>query len=498
MKKIMIILFALISIFSVKNVFAQNQYKLTLEKQNNIFISRKGTNLNDSQNFYLYKFNGMYAYCIEPGKHITTYDYLGVDNVVDLKISDEIKEKLELIGYYGRDYPGHDNIRYSMATQALIWELTGASSVTFWTKLNAGGEEIDVEEERNEIMDLVNKHKLFPNISKSITADLGKEVVLNDTNNLLSNYEVESKRNGNDVKIIDNTIHIVPNIVGEETITLKLKKYDNEKTIIFVGKESNSQIMGRLRLSTEKEFDINLKVKGIRLVINKIDEEGNKINIKGIRFKIKSLDDDSYLCENDICEYTTNEKGVLITKEFKNGEYEIEEVQNQEIPGYVINTNKIKIVINEDTEYKKGNDYNYVDVNFINNRVKGKLEFTKEDLTTSEGIPNTIIEIYDESDKLLFTETTDEDGKVIIDNLLYGKYYIVEKEANEKYLITNEKVYFEIKENGEIVKAKMTNEKKTVKVPKTDTKEELIVHGLFGLGILIGLGRFIYERKETS
>ena len=66
------------------------------------------------------------------------------------------------------------------------------------------------------------------------------------------------------------------------------------------------------------------------------------------------------------------------------------------------------------------------------------------------------------------------------------------------YLITNEKVYFEIKENGEIVKAKMTNEKKTVKVPKTDTKEDVIVHTLFGLGILIGLGRFINERKETS
>ena len=144
----------------MKNVFAQDQYKLTLEKQNDIFISRKGTNLNDSQNFYLYKFNGMYAYCIEPGKHITTYNYLGINGFIDLKIDDDVKEKLELIGYYGRDYPGHDSIRYSMATQALIWELTGADSVTFWTKLNAKGEEIDVTNERNEIIKLVNKHKV--------------------------------------------------------------------------------------------------------------------------------------------------------------------------------------------------------------------------------------------------------------------------------------------------------------------------------------------------
>ena len=497
MKKIMIMIFTLITIFSVKNVYAQDQYKLTLEKQNDIFIFRTGDNLNDSQNFYLYRFGNMYAYCIEPGKHITTYNYLGTDEFIDLKINDDVKEKLELIGYYGRDYPGHDNIRYSMATQALIWELTGADSVTFWTKLNAKGEEIDVTNERNEIMNLVNKHKLFPNISKSITLDLGKKTVLNDTNNLLSYYEIENKRGGNEIKIIDNTLHITPNIVGEETITLKEKKYDDAKTIIFVGKDNTSQIMGRFRLSTEKEMNINIKVKGIRLIVNKIDDEGNRVNIKGIKFKIKNLEDDTYVCESDTCEYSTNEKGIFITKELSNGEYEIEEIKNQEILGYVISTNKIKITINNDMEYKEGNDYDYIDINFVNKRIKGKLEFTKEDLVTSEGIPNTIVEIYDEKDNLLFTEKTNEDGKVIIDNLLYGKYYIIEKEANTMYQITNEKVYFEIKENREIVKAKMTNEKKTIKVPKTDTKEEKIVHALFGLGILIGLGRFINERKET-
>ena len=213
---------------------------------------------------------------------------------------------------------------------------------------------------------------------------------------------------------------------------------------------------------------------------------------------IKNLEDDTYVCESDTCEYSTDEKGTFITKELANGEYEIEEIKNQEIPGYVISANKIKISINSDTEYKKGNDYNYIGVNFVNKRVKGKIEFTKEDLVTSEGIPNTIIEIYDENDNLLFTENTNEDGKVIIDNLLYGKYYIIEKEANTMYQITNERVYFEIKENGEIVKAKMTNEKKTIKVPKTDTKEEKIVHAVCGLGLLIGLWRFIYERQKTS
>ena len=134
MKKIMIFL-ALMIIISVKDVLAQDQYKLTLEKQDGIYFSRRGENFkDDSYPYYLYKFGDIYAYCIEPGKHISTYTYVGEEEFVDLGFSEELKEKLELIGYYGRDYPGHENIRYSMATQALIWELTGVDTVTFWTK----------------------------------------------------------------------------------------------------------------------------------------------------------------------------------------------------------------------------------------------------------------------------------------------------------------------------------------------------------------------------
>ena len=73
MKKIMM-LFLILIIFSIKNVFAQDQYKLTLEKQNNIFVYRTGENYNtDSQNFYLYKFGNIYAYCIQPcyTKHVS-------------------------------------------------------------------------------------------------------------------------------------------------------------------------------------------------------------------------------------------------------------------------------------------------------------------------------------------------------------------------------------------------------------------------------------------
>ena len=57
------------------------------------------------------------------------------------------------------------------------------------------------------------------------------------------------------------------------------------------------------------------------------------------------------------------------------------------------------------------------------------------------------------SDEVVFTGVTDESGKIFINELEYGKYYILEKEAPEGYLLNTEKMYFEIKTNGEIVKA---------------------------------------------
>ena len=48
--------------------------------------------------------------------------------------------------------------------------------------------------------------------------------------------------------------------------------------------------------------------------------------------------------------------------------------------------------------------------------------------------------------------------KLLITDLVAGKkYYILEKESATGYVITDEKVTFEITEDGEVVKAEMKN-----------------------------------------
>ena len=568
MKKIIMVFFILLSVFSIKNVFAQDQYKLTLLKQDGIYFSRRGGVVTDSNPYYIYKLDDIYAYCLEPGKKITTYTYMGNEEFVDLSFSEELKEKLELIGYYGRDYSGHDNVRYSMATQALIWELTGVNSVTFWTGKNETGSEIDVTKEKEEIMNLVNNHKTLPSFSSSLNTYVKHNEEFIDTNKVLDNFEIVESDIEN-VSINDNKLHINSNKKGVYHLKLQRKNYNEYKTIIFVGKDkTSSQKLARLHFSREISMDLTINVKGVKLLIHKVDENNNPVLKENIIFKIKNLNTGEYLCENNDCTFLTNKDGIVLTNELEYGEYEIEEDENQIVEGYTWNPNKLRILINYDSDIKWNNDYkSYLELTFSNQEIlgnikiqklgeelkiidneityekkslenisfslyddkdnlidtlvtdsnglcsynnlkigkyyvmentklsdyidnndkhsfeikqnnqydkvinvnltidnylkKGTLEFTKKDLETEIGISNTTMEIYDENNNLLLTKETDDNGTIVINNLPIGKYYLKEKEANDEYLISNEIISFEIKENSEIVKKEMTNERIT-------------------------------------
>ena len=131
-------------------------------------------------------------------------------------------------------------------------------------------------------------------------------------------------------------------------------------------------------------------------------------------------------------------------------------------------------------------------------KITGKLEFTKVDFSEDNPLPNTLIEIYNaENDELIFSGRTDENGSIIIEKIEYGKYYILEKEAPEGSELNPERMYFEINENGEVVKSIM-KDKKIVKVPNTDATDykELLFSGISL--IVLGAGVIIYGKKKNK
>ena len=183
----------------------------------------------------------------------------------------------------------------------------------------------------------------------------------------------------------------------------------------------------------------------------------------------------------------TDKNGFISLKNIPIGRFYIKE--REAATGFVLSDENVYFEIKENNEIVKAT--------MTNKPITGKLEFTKVDLATSEPIPNTLIEVYTEKDELVFSGHTDDKGMLIVEGLKYGKYYILEKEtASEDYMLNTEKTYFEIKEDEEIVKAKMTNEKVIVEVPDTLTKQPYKVY-IISLAIaLMGVCILLYGNQK--
>ena len=775
----LIVLGIMASMLLPSNVSALYNENLVIEEVPDVFYYRRGGGKpHGSGSYDKYTMNGKTVYCIEASIPINTSDYIGADGFVYSPYSEEINKKIELIGHYGYDYPGHQTTRFRMATQALIWENTSGQIVEFWTERSGHGDHIDVSHEKNIIMNLVNSHTNRPSFNAtSINAVVGQEVKITDTNGVLSDFQIYNSTNLN-VRVDGNDIYVTPQTVGNIQLSFIKKHYDNATTIVFIGDTGNSQKMGFFRFSdpvlssinlnviggkvTLEKFDIDTglqigkgeallsnakygiynlagtliqeittddtgtaisdflpnlgryylqeikapvgytinstkyyfeitsenlfptvnvdekvierevelskfylqyetgiqfpeenikfefynnknelvgsiitdsqgcgnitlpygtyivkqknallnyeKVEDFEIVIDgeetnslklsmvnkeitaklkivKVDKDNNDvIPLKGITFKIFSYEKNDYICQNitypthqSICEFSTDENGVVTTPyDLSSGLYRLDEL-DQQITGYLWNDKGIDFEVGENAEIINDSQFGkIIEITFPNKEVKGKveiikkgqkiiieddkyiyeeiplenvsfdlivkedifsakgdlifakdsiiksgitndigslifdnlylgsycivetntldnhellkdkhcfkleyrdqyteiikyevelknyikkgiLEFTKTDLVTGEVIPNTIIEIYTENDELIFTGTTDENGKITINDLFVGKFYIIEKEPATGYILTEEVIYFEILENGEIIKANMTN-----------------------------------------
>ena len=182
----------------------------------------------------------------------------------------------------------------------------------------------------------------------------------------------------------------------------------------------------------------------------------------------------------------TNEEGKIIIERLPIGKYYFIETEAPE--GYLINEEKMYFEVTGEEIVKS---------TIKDKKITGTLEFTKTDFSESVTLPNTTIEIYNDKDELIFTGKTDENGMIVIEELEYGKYYILEKEAPKGYTLNTEKMYFEIKENGEVVKCNMKDEE-IIEVPNTEANE----FPFFELGSLVlcivGFGVLIYANKKKK
>ncbi len=258
MKKVIYAFIFLTLFVCVKPVYAE-ETKITYNKLNGIAYNQKIGDELKSNIVTFFQMQDRVAYCIEPGVAINEKLYDIYTDWNEVNLSNDLKEYIEKIGYYGYEYPGHNTSYYYIAAQELIWKAVRPDiEVTWTTEKNLGGSVIDISKEKNEILSLVKSHSLIPSFSAKTFSDYGgKEIVLTDENNVLDYYEISDSKNHEIIKD-GNTLKIKLNEkkVPDEEITLTRKYYDKAPLLIY--SRGNSQKLAALRITMDKRSSFTI------------------------------------------------------------------------------------------------------------------------------------------------------------------------------------------------------------------------------------------------
>ena len=280
----------------------------------------------------------------------------------------------------------------------------------------------------------------------------------------------------------------------------------NEEALTFaIGDDStliNDEVFGAI---VEVEFE-NTQVKG-KVEINKTGEEFiieddsyhyEKIKLEGAEFELRANEDiivggKTYYKKGELVTILVTDKdGYASIDNLPLGKYTLKEIKSAN--NNVLDPNTYEFELVYEDQYT---EVVYKTFTLDNKYPKGELEFTKTDLVTGDPLPDTKIEIFTENGVKVFEGRTDENGKIIITDLPVGKYFILESDAPDGYILNEEKMWFSITENGEIVKADMTNEK-IVEVPNTSQEKDILIEIISATLLLSGIGIIIYAKKKSK
>lgn len=228
--------------------------------------------------------------------------------------------------------------------------------------------------------------------------------------------------------------------------------------------------------------EIENKLKRGTVTTTKVDEEYPENKLSGAVFEVYADADGDGKFNADVDILIDNmtesetDKGNYSLGDLPTGGYFMYEKTAPK--GFVKDDDYHYFEIKEDGEV--ANVENKAGVGFINKPITGELEITKRDVATGKLLPNAGFRIKDENGNIVAEGYTDKNG-VAKFKLRYGKYTYEEFDAPDGYILDSKPYSFEIKEDGQIVKAEMTNEKQpTPDTPQTGDESNM--------GFFIGLG----------
>lgn len=464
MKKILYSILIISSIFISIFVNAEKVYAVKIEDEASGWYyerDKKNGGENYSGTLKNYSLNGEVSYCIEPT--VSDNGSVSLSDWSHTGLSDKIKERVLLIGYYGYTYPGHKTKKYRAATQCMIWEaIMGEGS---WCKINtkhwSAGTNIDLSVERKEINRLISEHSKTVSFNGEVhKIQIGDTLELTDTNNVLSNFDISASNV--EYTVTDNKLSLKPS-TDKATISFTKKQAYESNYKIFVGNKVQNQLVPGNVDPTIAAIRLNTYYGNVELT--KEDSETKTpqgdATLKGAEYGIYNKETDEL-----ITILTTDENGKSTSGQvLEYGEYYIKEITPSK--GYLLDENKYEFE-------SKGTET--TNINVKENIIKSTISINKYYVLalSDEKHPesNVNFELYNSSGKKINELVTDENGVISI-TLPYGKYRLHQTTTKQGFYYSSDiEINVETTDsiNKEILDKEVTAKLKVIKIDK-DTKK---------------------------
>jgi uncharacterized surface anchored protein len=234
---------------------------------------------------------------------------------------------------------------------------------------------------------------------------------------------------------------------------------DKEYDVVIEYKDSKTPLV--TALAQEGDPIENYLIKGMIKLI-KTNKEGEPLS--GAAFTLTGAD------TGITRKLVTGEDGTVETGLLPYDRYTITETEAPE--SYAIDEHEHTLLLSRDGEtYEFG---------IVNEKIRGQVKIIKTDGKTKVPLEGVIFDVYGASGSAIATLTTGKDGVALSDELIYGKYTVMERSVGEAYLLDETPHQIIIKDHRKVVELALGNHKKTgrIKIIKTDSSTKAPLEGV--------------------
>ncbi|MBC2000523.1 MSCRAMM family protein [Listeria marthii] len=381
----------------------------------------------ENKDIWNMKMDGKDVFCIDSAAPANTEDGYSAETYMGSK-----KDLLSKVAYYGFTQ-SEQSYKDFATTQLLIWEVLGeqlewTSLPNYWT-------------DRDTILAQVRKHDTQPSWdAQTITLIEGQEFVQGDTSNVTDMLNITNNATGIQVTKTGNTLKLKAdkNSKSGEIMFSKVPDSALGTSIVYNKADRQSLVDFHLQDTGKAKLKVNVKkLGGVR--VKKIDPKTNQpLPNTTIKFEYSGTSKTVVTNATGIAELVGIPEGTQV------------KVTEIAAPAGYHNSGEVKTTTIKPSET--------IELIFNNNKQMGTVKLTKTGQEFGASMPNdnytlkeAVYGIYNSSDARVGELTTDEKGYAESGSLSLGQYYLLEEKAPAGYLLSDEKLSFEIKYAGQNV-----------------------------------------------